>query len=108
MKLPKRKKSDDCAEVACDNEQYPYGLKINLDKEQLKQLGITELPKVGVEYILVGVGPVSDVRQSDGRRGVDRSLSIQLQKIEVGPVKTGAIKNAVDAVSAGIKQADGD
>ena len=106
MKLPKRKKSSGC-EVACDEPRYPYGLEISLDNDAIKQLGI-ELPEAGEQFILVGVGPVTRVSQTDNKRGKDRSFSIQLQKIEVGPVDTGEIKNVVDAVSAGIKQADGD
>jgi len=109
MKLPKRSKDKGC-EVACDSPdepRYPYGLEISLDNDAIKQLGI-ELPEAGEQFIVLGVGPVTRVSQTDNKRGKDRSLSIQLQKIEVGPVSTGAIKNAVDAVSAGIKQADGD
>ena len=109
MKLPKRKKSSDC-EVACespDEPRYPYGLEISLDNDAIKKLGI-ELPEAGEQFIIVGVGPVTRVSQTDNKRGKDRSFSIQLQKIEVGPVDTGEIKNVVDAVSAGIKQADGD
>lgn len=109
MKLPKRKKNSH-AEVACDSPdepRYPYGLEINLDNDALDRLGL-ELPEAGERFIVLGVGPVTQVRQSDNKRGKDRSLTIQLQKIEVGPVATGKIKNAVDAVSAGIKQADGD
>lgn len=108
MKLPKRKKSH---EVACSDSssepRYPYGLEISLDNDAIKQLGI-ELPEAGEQFIVLGVGPVTRVSQTDNKRGKDRSFSIQLQKIEVGPVSTGEIKNAVDAVSAGIKQADGD
>jgi len=77
------------------------------DNDAIKRLGI-ELPEAGEQFIVLGVGPVVRVSQTDNKRGKNRSLSIQLQKIEVGPVSTGAIKNAVDAVSAGIKQADGD
>jgi len=109
MKLPKRTKNSH-AEVACDSPdepRYPYGLEISLDNDAIKKLGI-ELPEAGEQFIVLGVGPVVRVSQTDNKRGKDRSLSIQLQKIEVGPVSTGDIKNAVDAVSAGIKQADGD
>ncbi len=107
MKLPKRSKTSDCA-VACDSSddpRYPYGLEISLDNDALDKLGL-ELPEAGEQFIVLGVGPVTRVSQTDNKRGKDRSLSIQLQKIEVGPVKTGKIKSAVDAVSAGIKQAD--
>ena len=107
MKLPKRSKDKGC-EVACDSPdepRYPYGLEISLDNDALDKLGL-ELPEAGEQFIVLGVGPVTRVSQTDNKRGKDRSLTIQLQKIEVGPVKTGKIKSAVDAVSAGIKQAD--
>ena len=107
MRLPKRSKNTD-HEVATDTDElrFPFGLQIDLDDESLRKLNISNLPEAGAQFIVVGVGPVTQVRQTDGKRGKDRSLTIQLQKLEVGPVKTGEIKNVVDAVSAGIKQAD--
>lgn len=109
MKLPKREKNTH-AEVACDSPdedapRYPYGLTITLDDPEISKLNL-KLPEAGEQYIVLGVGSVTRVSQTDNKRGKDRSITIQLEKIEVGPVKTGKIKNAVDAVSAGIKQAD--
>lgn len=108
MQLPKRKRSAEEAISVTDELRFPYGLQIDLDDESLRKLNISNLPEAGAQFLVVGIGPVTSVRQTDNKRGKDRSLTIQLQKIEVGPVKTGKIKTAVDAVSAGIKQADGD
>lgn len=110
MKLPKRTKNShgevDCASP--DEPRYPYGLEISLDNDALDKLGI-ELPEAGEQFMILGVGPVTRVSQTDNKRGKDRSLSIQLQKIEVGPLARPAkLRTAVDAVSAGIKQANGD
>lgn len=107
MQLPKRKKSSDC-EVACespDEPRFPFGLQIDLGNDELDKLGI-ELPEAGTEFTVIGVGPVTNVRQTDNKRGKDRSLTIQLQKLKVGPADDRKIKSAGDAVSAGIKQAD--
>ena len=106
VKLPKRSSHNSDHAVKADEPRFPFGLEITLENDTINKLGI-ELPEAGEQFIVVGVGPVTRVSQTDNKRGKDRSFSIQLQKIEVGPVTTGAIKSAVDAVSAGIKEADG-
>lgn len=105
MKLTKKQAKNE-NEMSVELPKYPFGLSINLDDESLKKLGFDSLPDVGDEFIVVGIGPVKSVRASENENGSDRSFSIQLQKLEVGPADTGGIKSAEDAVSAGIKQAD--
>ena len=43
---------------------YPYGLCINLGKDEMDKLGITDLPKVGQEYHIFAVGQVNSVASS--------------------------------------------
>lgn len=96
---PSRNKSP---EVCCDmTDSYPYGLRIELDDAALQKLGITELPAAGEEMIVVGVGPVVSVSQHE-RTGSskNRNVSIQLERIEVGPLEE---ESAEDAVSSAIK-----
>jgi len=102
MKRTKKDKSRHNSDHAIGEENFPFGLTLSLDDESLTKLGIDELPAVGEELIIVGVGKVDSVSKSerDNRRGVSRNVSIQLEKLEVGPFKA---KTAEDAVSAAIK-----
>jgi len=106
MKLTKKESK---AEVATDSKgpRYPYGLSISLDDESLKKLGFDSLPDVNDQFIVVGVGPVTSVRQSQDEDGADRSFSIQLEKLEVGPAVAGAATDtALAAVNKGVDDAN--
>ena len=40
-------------EIEADEPRYPYGLCISLGKDELEKLGITALPKVGTEMMIM-------------------------------------------------------
>ena len=104
MRRTKADKKRNRAEIASgDQESFPYGLRLNLDDESLTKLGIKDLPKVGEAWIIVGVGKVASVSKSDNERRTNRDVSIQLEKLEVGPLRKS--NTAVDAVSAAVKEA---
>lgn len=67
--------------MPADEGQYPYGLCINLDKDELDKLGITTLPTVGTEVHISAVGKVTRVSQSasESGAGVDEKTSIAIQ-----------------------------
>lgn len=59
--------------------EYPWGLQIRLEDEELKKLGITSMPAVGQEMsldVVVRVTSVSESQYADGR--ADRCLSLQI------------------------------
>ena len=75
----KRSEADMASEadaIPADVGQYPYGLCINMDKDELDKLGITELPAIGAEVHLVAVGTVTRISQSTG---MDESMSMSVQ-----------------------------
>lgn len=99
MKLPPVKEKP-LAESApsMPREEYPYGLRIHLDKDQLEQLGITKLPETGVEVSLVAKATVTSVNESAHDSGsgknVYRSVSLQITDLALAPPK--ASKNTED------------
>ena len=103
MKLSKK---DSNAEVALDSEKgprYPYGLAISLDDSSMKKLGFDELPAVGTKMIVVGIGKVTRASENRRQGGVDRDMSIQLERLEVEPfVKPD--DTAVGAVTKALKE----
>lgn len=95
MKLSKREAKGD-SPVAESRPRFPYGLSINLDDDSLTKLGISTLPEVGAEMLVVGVGIVESVNEHKRQSGSDRNISIQLQKLEVGPLKESTAVGAID------------
>lgn len=59
--------------------QYPWGLVLRLETDQLKKLGIKKLPSPGTEFHIRAVGKVDSIHESQamGNRG-DRSMSLQI------------------------------
>jgi hypothetical protein len=63
---------------------YGYGTSISLDHEQLKKLGITELPEVGDEYQITATGKVTSASMNASESSGSRtSLSIQITHLKL-------------------------
>ena len=84
MRTPedKRKDAGEAAPITSIAPDYPYGLCVHLDKDELDKLGITDLPKVGTKLNLEAAVVVTSVRQSAAMamgQDPDESVSIDLQ-----------------------------
>ena len=109
MKMSKKQVKGEFEVSPAENgPRFPHGLSISLNNDSLKKLGFDSVPDVGEEFIVVGVGPVTHASEHKRQNGTDRDVTIQLQKVEVGPVDDGEIKSAFDAVSSGIDDANTD
>ena len=75
-------------EMPSDGPDYPWGLCLNLGKEELDKLGIKDLPKVGDEFHMYAVGKVTRVHQSASEQGED-SRGIELQITHMGTMHEG-------------------
>jgi hypothetical protein len=69
-----------------DKPSYPPGLRIHLDEDTVKKLGLSMAPDVGKRVHVVAVGEVVSVSKEEGR-GDDHSFSfsIQLQEVDLQP-----------------------
>ena len=107
MKLSRKEAEDDLGIGVSESKgpRYPYGLSISLDDDSMKKLGFEDLIAVGTKMIVVGVGKVTNASENRRQNGVDRHMTIQLEKVEVEPFdkNTGRDDTAVDAVTNAIK-----
>lgn len=79
MKLDKKDVKKEMAEHSIsDMPEYPYGLNIRLDDESIKKLGISELPEVGSDMVVLAKVKVEEVSSRDSLNG-NENTSISLQ-----------------------------
>lgn len=98
MKLKKKSKKE--IKEACipmyseETDQWPYGLQIRFETEQIKNLPDLIKKKVGDKCMIYAEGTVTATRESERQSG-DKSQSVELQieKIDVRPKITKAIKD---------------
>lgn len=65
---------------------YPYGLCIHMDKDELDKLGIADLPKVGTEMMMEVKVKVTRISQSasEAADGADEYTSVDFQITDIG------------------------
>jgi hypothetical protein len=90
-------KSMKCSSKASDNgsihaaqpevPEYPYGLRLHLEKESLDQLGLETLPNLGAEIVIQAKVKVCGVSESKDMYGERRSLELQITDMAVGKPK---------------------
>lgn len=78
MKMPPQETLDNPVAVPANKEEYPYGLRITLQKEQLAKLGMKEMPKVGDSFVADAKMVVKSVQVSDGGNGTYKSVDLQI------------------------------
>lgn len=78
MKPEAKGKHDTMEMVNGSTEKYPWGLRLNLGNEQLKALGVKDLPKVGEKIPLHAMVTVVGVRSSETENGEDRNVELQI------------------------------
>lgn len=73
-------------------DKYPWGLRLDLNKETLKKLGLTDLPEPGATMRLeasVEVVSASINKRTDGE--ADRRIEVQITKMSIEPDSDGAV-----------------
>lgn len=89
MKPEAKGKHDEMVTSSGSSEKYPWGLRINLGNEQLKALGIKDLPKVGESLPLHAMVSVVGVRSSETEGGEDRNVELQITECMMGGESKG-------------------
>jgi hypothetical protein len=92
MKLPKKdKKGTLNSPVATDfqHEEYPYGLCIRLNNDQIDKLGIFDNMDVDMDVVINAKATIKSKEKSEMQGGKsDKSLSIQIKEFGIEPEKS--------------------
>jgi hypothetical protein len=78
------KEANDYSTPKDGGPEYPWGLEIRLEDDELAKLGVTGLPDVGGEYHLTVVAMVKSASQTSMANGkTDRCVCLQITMIGV-------------------------
>lgn len=79
MKLSKSENGGNEVALSSPEMKYPYGLRLELNDETMKKLGLEKLPEVGEKLELHAKVVVERVSQSDTKEGGKRQdMSLQI------------------------------
>lgn len=79
MKLTKEQREQELSSpIALGKETYPYGLRLHLDEESIKKLGLDELPAVGKKLVLYAKVEVQSASIHEHKDGKNRMLDLQI------------------------------
>ena len=89
MKLTPAERKENRTELAIDSpadeEQFPFGLTVNLEDESMDKLG-TDLLEVGDEVLFTAVSKVTHVHESASAPGdKHKSMTLQTTDMEIVP-----------------------
>jgi hypothetical protein len=63
-------------------DKYPWGLELRLGTEELKKLGITEMPPLGSQVQITAVADIERLSEhKDAENGEDQSMTLQITDI---------------------------
>lgn len=80
----------------CGHQEYPYGLRINLDHESLEKLGLSKLPEVGSELMIMAKVQVVGTNESESIEGGEyNNLSLQITDMKLEKTKKKSSEEAL-------------
>jgi hypothetical protein len=85
MKISKTEAKEHALGIEMDTPEYPYGLSISLEQDQLEKLGITDMPKVGAKMMVHANAVVKTVSAYDTQNGSDKRVELQITEMELVP-----------------------
>jgi hypothetical protein len=107
MKRSKESLGDTNTPGKISPDPYSYEHRISLDQDALDKLGVTETPKVGDVFHVMGHGHVHSVDSSQDLNGKNRlHVGLQMRKMGVQKKGTPKAEGAFNAVSKGVDEAN--
>jgi hypothetical protein len=89
--MPKKKQGEATKTPSVNEvqDQWPYGLQLRFESEQVDKLPQLEKMEIGERVMVNGIGEVTSIRMSEKKQGKkDWSVEIQIQKIGIDTVET--------------------
>lgn len=81
----KKKNSDQPESICVEQDKYPYGLKLHLNKEALAKLGVDKLPEVGTTMKITGLVTVTETSLKEYRDETSsKDMELQVTDMELG------------------------
>jgi hypothetical protein len=88
MKMTKAEKKENSLAKPYEAPNYPYGLRLRLESDQLEKLGLESLPKVGAKMVIEATGVVTSVSQNESKDYNSRCVEIQIESLAVEDEET--------------------
>lgn len=79
MKMSKSEQEKPMTVDAPSGDEYPWGLRLNLEQQSIKKLGMKELPEIGSEVMVHAKAKVVGARMSEN----EKSLELQITDMEM-------------------------
>lgn len=79
-----------------EKPEYPYGLCVSLEEDQMKALQIVGTPMVGQVMMVMALATVKSVSTHDSEEyGEKRSVSLQITDMDLKPYKVKSTEDAL-------------
>lgn len=108
LKLTEAEKQADKTAMCgpCDSAapDYPWGLRVRLTEKEIDKLGIKDLPQVGAEMVVNGIGKVVEVYASDTGDARRRGFEFILTDLALSPKDEGEKPSAARVMFPGMKE----
>ena len=85
LKRSKADKAEEAQEATGGpaGDDYPYGLCLNIDNDELAKLGVSQLPNVGDEFHITAVAKVTRTSSSASENDESSGMSLQITMMEL-------------------------
>jgi len=106
MKLSIEEKKDmDAPTLVADRPAYPYGLRINLEPEAVKKLGMKDVPSVGEKMMMLAMVEVVRIEQEKHMDDTpEYTVSLQITDMELSKGKPSGDDRDASEVLYGSKE----
>lgn len=83
MKLSKSDAKEMNSPSKLDESKYPWGMRIELNNESMKKLGMKKLPEVGKKCVIYALAVVERVSENSTQDGTRQDMSLQITDLDI-------------------------